>query len=332
MSFNYRYSGSFTSDNPAALHDVVLPAGEPDYFRVRNRTAWGDDAAETTVQAERWRGMAAEAAQTMDQIVTTGALQTEAITTNGFRFIDTWNPPVFAALATSGTDITTANPAVATMADTGSIQAGSVVRVTDSTGMLQIGGYDFEVTAVTANTNITLNFDSQNEAAVATDANIRLIIPGRFYPRWRYIVPLSGAAGITQATSAVVSTSVAHDFTVGERVSLRVPSDYGMTEADGEYATVTAVGTYTVTLDLDSSGFTAFSLPTSATYAGGVTPAIILPAGARPESGANPPGVPVDAAADNRNRFVMRIGTNIIQSAAHVYDWEAFYSTLHTAE
>jgi hypothetical protein len=330
MTFNARYSGSFTSASPAARHDVVLPQGQPDYFRIRNRTAWGDDAAETSVEANWWRGMAFDAGQTIDQTVGTGAMSTEAITSNGFRFIDTANPPVFAELAT--TDITAANPAVVSMADTGSIAVGDVVRLSDTTAMLQISSYDFEVTAVTANVSITINFDGQNEAAAATAGNVRLFIPSRFYPRWRYIVPLSGAAGITQAASAVISTSVAHDFTVGERVSFRVPDAYGMTEIDGLNGTVTAVGTYTVTVNIDSSAFTAFALPTSAAFAAGLTPAIILPAGANPQVGANPPIVPTNAAFDNRNRYVMRIGTNVITSASAVYDWESFYSNEHTAE
>ena len=156
-----RHTGSFTAAAALAFHDVLLPDGRPDKFVLRNRTAWGDDAAETSVQTTHVRGMAEEAFRSMDQAVTSGILSTEAGTTNGFRFIDTQNPPTFAALALSGTEITTADPAVATMADTGSIQVGSVVRLDNTTAMLQISGFDIEVTAVTSNTNITLNIDSQ---------------------------------------------------------------------------------------------------------------------------------------------------------------------------
>lgn len=330
MTFNYRDSGSFTSASSVAFHDVVLPQGRPDKFVLRNRTAWGDDAAETSVQSTFLRGMDAEAAQTMDQANTTGALSTEAVTSNGFRFIDSSNPPTFAALAQ--TNISLADPGVVTMTDTGSIQVGSVVRLDNTTGQLQSSGYDIEVTAVSANTSITLNMDTQNFAAVGTAGNVRLIIPPRMFPRLRYIVPLASAAGITQATSAVISVSVAHDFSVGEAVSFRVSTAYGMSEMNNLEGTVTAVGTYTITVNIDSSGFSAFLPPTSAVYAAGVSQAIILPAGARPEIGANPPGVPVTAAFDNRNRFFMRCGTSVVTSASHVYDWEALYSNDHNAE
>ena len=314
--------GSFTSD-AAVARQIVQISDEPDMIIVRNRTAWGDDAAETSVESRWVRGMAQDSAQTIDQAVTTGILSSEAVTSNGFRVYNTANPPVYTANTISG--ITAANPAVASVdSSTGSIRVGDVIRVTNSTGMLQISGYDFEATAVSANTSVTLNFDGQNQAAAATDGEIRLIIPGKMYPRRRFIVPLAGAAGITQATNAVVSCSVAHDFSVGEKVSLRVPSQYGMQEANNKVATVLSVTTYTVTLDLDTSAFTAFALPTSAIYAAGVTPAQILPAGAGPEVGANPPGVPVTAAFDNRNQWQIDMGSNIITSVSSVYDWVAY--------
>lgn len=313
--------GSFTSD-AAVARQTVQVTDEPDLIVVRNRTAWGDDAAETSVESRWVRGMAQDAAQTLDQAVTSGALSTEAVTSNGFRVYNTFAPPTYAALAT--TAITAANPAVASMADTGAINVGDVVRLDSTTAMLEIAGYDFEVTAITANTSVTLNFDGQNEAAAATAGNVRLLVQGQHYPRRRFIVPLSGAAGITQAASAVVSTSVAHDFTVGEKVRLKVPSAYGMTEANNEVATVTAVGTYTVTLDLDASGFSAFSLPTSAVYAAGVTPAEIIPAGAGPYPSGNPPYVSTDAAYDNRDQWQIVMGSNIITSTSAVYDWIAY--------
>jgi len=320
--------GSFTSDATAA-RQIVQVSDRPDLIWVRNRTAWGDDAAETSVESWWRQGMAQDAAQTTDQAVTTGILSSEAVTTNGFRIYDTANPPVYAALAT--TAITAANPAVASMASTGSIQVGDVVRLDNTTAMLQVSGYEFEVTAVTANVSINLNIDTQNEAAAATAGNVRLIIPNKMYPRRRFIVPLAGAAGITTAASAVVSTSVAHDFTVGEKVRLKVPAAYGMTEANNKIATVTAVGTYTVTLDLDSSGFTAFSLPTSAVYAAGVSPAEIVPAGSGPFPSGNPPYVSTDASFDNRNQWQIVMGSNIITSTSAVYDWMAYKFDRHTA-
>ena len=92
--------GSFTSD-AAVARQVVQVSDEPDLIIVRNRTAWGDDAAETSVEARWVRGMAQDAAQTLDQAVTTGILSSEAVTSGGFRIYNTANPPQYAALATT---------------------------------------------------------------------------------------------------------------------------------------------------------------------------------------------------------------------------------------
>jgi len=329
MTFTRRDSGTFTSAASAAFQDVVLPGGEPDKFVLRNRTAWGDDAAETSVESFRWRGMAEEAFQSIDQTVTTGAMSTEAGTTNGFRFIDQANPPTFAALAT--TAITNANPAVCTMAATGAIQVGSVVRLDNTTAQLQTSGYDIEVTAVTTNVDVTLNLDAQNFAAAATAGNVRLIIPPHFYPRFRYIMPVGGAVGITQATNAVVSMTVAHDFSLGEKVSFRVRPQYGMQQINEVVGTVLATSAYTITTDIDSTGFDAFLPPLSADYLNpGVSNPIVLPAGAGIDSTTqNEPFVPLTAAYDNLSRFIMRCGTNVVTSTSAVYDWEAYYSERH---
>ncbi len=329
MTFAYRTSGSFTSAGAAAFQDVSLPHGQPDLFVLQNRTDWGANT-ETGLISKRYRGMAEESALLTNAGVNTNLeLSASTITTNGFRFIDQSNPPVFAALAQ--TNISVANPAVVTMANTGAIQAGSVVRFDNTTGQLQTSGYDIEVTAVTVNTNITLTLDSQNFAAVGTAGNARLIIPPHFYPRYRYIMPIGGAVGITQAVNAVVSVTVAHDFTVGEKVSFRVPTAWGMSEINNVTGTVTAVGTYTITTDIDSSGFTAFLPPTSAVYAAGVSPAVIVPAGAGVDNVTDPtvPFVPTTAAFDSRNRFIMRCGTGVVTSVSCIYDWVAEYSEAH---
>jgi len=98
---------------------------------------------------------------------------------------------------------------------------------------------------------------------------------------------------------------------------------FGMKELNNVTATVTAVTTYTFTVDVDTSAFTAFAFPTSAVAAAGISNAIVLPAGAGPTPNANPPGVSVNAAFDNRNQWLIRMGSNVITSTSAVYDWYA---------
>lgn len=328
--------GSFTSD--ATLMKQVVVSDRPDFFVVRNRTAWGDDAAETSVESRWYKGMANNSAQTLDQAVTSGILSSEAVTSNGFIFIDTANPPTYAALAT--TAITgSAGTYVVSMADTGSIEVGNFVRLYGTTGELQLAGYSFQVTAVTANVSITLGYMASGGLSLAADAtagSVKKYHPNLMYPRWSYI------ANISQAAQAVVYFTAKNDYTPGEILSFRVPSAFGMLEINNVHARVLSVTNSatvsSVTLDLDSSGFTAFDFPTSAVAAAGVSPAVAVPSasGVIPDSGsASVPQIPEGTnlldAFDNRNKYVMELGSNVITSASAVYDWMAFKFDRHSA-
>ena len=329
--------GSFTSDSTNAKQ--VALSDRPDLVWVRNRTAWGDDAAETSVESW-WRyGMAAGEAQTTDQAVTSGILSSEAVTTGGFTFIDTANPPTFAALATSGTDVDKTTYVVA-MANTGSIAVGDYVRLYGTTSMLQIAGYSFQVTAVTTNVSITLGYMASGGQVMAADATagfVQKYIPNRMYPRWNYI------ANITAATQAVVSFTAKNDYTPGEILSFRVPSAFGMEQMNNVQARVLSVTNSStvssVTLDLDSSGYTTFAFPTSAVAAAGVSPAVAVPSssGVVPDSGSAtvpqiPEGTQLRDAFDNRNKYVLDMGANVVTSSSAVYDWVAFKYDIFTAE
>lgn len=320
--------GYFTSDS--TLHKQVVLSCQPDMFVLRNRTAWGDDAAETSVESRWVHGMAAGAAQTVDQANATGALSSEAVTSGGFTFIDTAQPPSFAALAcTAITGI--AGTFVVSMANTGSITVGDYVRLYGTTGELQIAGYTFKVTAVTANVSITLGYMASSGITFAADAtagSVKKYIPNLMYPRTALI------ANITQAAQAVIYFTAPNDFTPGEIISLRIPTEFGMVEANKVNARVLSVtnsaSVSSVTVDLDSSGFTAFTFPTSAQAAAGVSPAIAIPSasGVVPDNGSatvaqQPPGTNLLDAFDNRNKYVMDLGSNVVTSASAIYDWYA---------
>lgn len=329
--------GYFTSD-ATLQHDVVISA-QPDFFWIRNRTAWGDDAAETSVESWWRKGMASDAAQTTDQAVTTGILSSEAVTSGGFTFIDSANPPSYAALAT--TAITgSAGTFIVTMANTGSIAVGDYVRLYATTGELQIAGYTFQVTAVTANVSITLGYMASSGITFAADATagqVTKFIPNRMYPRWNYI------ANISKASQAVVSFTAKNDFTPGEIVSFRVSSAFGMDEINNKEVRVLSVTNSStvssITIDLNTSGYTTFAFPTSAIAAAGVSPAVVVPSssGVVPDNGSatipqQPPGTNLRDAFDNRNRYVMHCGSNVITSSEAVYDWMACKYDKFTAE
>lgn len=337
LPFQVIDGGSFTSD--ATLAKQVVVSDQPDLFWLRNRSAWGNDAAVTAIESWYRRGMAQAAAQTFDQAVTSGIVSTNVLTTGGFTFIDTANPPVFAALA--GTAISGNTGAfVVLMTNTGNIAVGDWVRLYATTGELQIAGYTFQVTAVSVNTSITLGYMASSGmtfAAAATGAQVKKYIPSLMYPRYAYI------ANVTQAVQAVVSFTGKNDFTPGEIISFRIPTDFGMIEMNDKRARVLSVTNSatvsSVTLDLDTSGFTAFAFPTSAQALAGVSPAVAVPSssGVVPFNGSAtipqiPEGTNLLDAFDNRNKFVMNMGSNVITVASNIYDWLAIKYDRFTQE
>lgn len=319
-----RYSLSVTGGVASAV-SVFCTRNDYDFILTKSITGWGEASDAQAIEWWKERSMAQGTAKGILQASEGSTPQLPAMTSytissGGITLIDTSNPPTYAAL--TATAITAANPAVVSMADTGSIVVGDVVRIYAATGMQQISGMDFTVTAVTTNVSITLGYlDASGFAAPATAAQVLKFIPSRWYPRYRYIT------NITQASQAVVTFSVAHDFTAGEILGFKVPSSYGMSEISAIKNGVRVLSTTasTVTLDLDTSGFTAFSFPTSAEAAGGApSPAVAVPSasGVVPLAGSatvpqQPPGTNLLDAFDNRNTFLINFGAGLFNVSGH---------------
>lgn len=64
---------------------------------------------------------------------------------------------------------------------------------------------------------------------------------------------------ITNAQQAVITYSAPHTFIVGEIISLRVSTPYGMVEANNKEVQVLAADSTTTTVNLDSTFFTPFT-------------------------------------------------------------------------
>ena len=334
--------GKFTvsvSGGVAAAVDVECQSqNPPDLIIARAITGWGEknDAQAIEWMWERSMGngyalgilQSAEnstpqlPAMTSYRLPATGTTAVDAISV-----YDTANPPIFSALATTAiTGI--AGTFVVTMADTGTIAVGDYVRLYSTTGELQIAGYVFQVTAVTANVSITLGYMASSGITFAADATagyVQKFIPNRFYPRWKYI------ANITKASQAVVYFTAKNDFTPGEIVSFRVSSDFGMDEINNKEVRVLSVTNSatvsSITIDLDTTGYTTFAFPTSAVAAAGVSPAVCVPSasGVVPYNGSatvaqQPPGTNLLDAFDNRNVRIIHFGAALFNVSSHVSD------------
>lgn len=163
------------------------------------------------------------------------------------------------------TNISNANPPRVTSANHGLI-TGDIVRLVQTVGALQIDGIDFRVTRIDAN-NFDLTWMSPIVTAAAPGPNARFFKISNeaiFQPRQRIIT------SITQALQAVVKFAAPHNFTVGQEIRFKVPVvtavAYGMTQINNLIGTVLAIDLVnnTVTVDIDTTGFTAFAFPLNA--------------------------------------------------------------------
>ena len=68
---------------------------------------------------------------------------------------------------------------------------------------------------------------------------------------------------ITRSSTAQVTTSTDHDYRTGDIVRIYVPKWYGMRRADRMQGEITVTGDDTFTIDIDTTGFNAFSAPTA---------------------------------------------------------------------
>lgn len=324
-----------------AAFDISLQAqNPPDFIVLRNlgstaATGWGELSDAQQIEWFWERSMAQGTAKGIRQSSdgTNPAMISNFLSADGISTYDTANPPSFAPLAaTAITGI--AGTFVVSMAETGTIAVGDYVRLYAVTGEQQIAGYTFQVTAVTNDVSITLGYMASSGmtfAADATAAQVVKFIPNRMYPRYRYI------ANITQAAQAVVYFTEKNDFTPGEMVGFRVSSAFGMDEINNKTARVLSVTNSStvssITIDLDTSGYTAYAFPTSAVAAAGVSPAVCVPAssGVVPNNGSatvpqEPPGTNLRDSFDNRNSRLIHCGSSMFSdgSEGDVWMWQAY--------
>lgn len=253
-------NGSFTSTGAAK---TLVIRGDLDSLEVWNATELAAANGNHGVSYYWQRGLAAN-----DGIVTLRNAAATAVTATtsaalgvaGFTLVDSSVTAPGAARAT--TDIGTVAHRVLT-ANTAGLSVGSIVRLSNMTGAAQFNGMDFTVTAVNPGVSFDIGYTPVTVAAAA--AGQYRIIPNDtlYYPRNRYI------ASISQAAQAVVVLTVTHNLQVGQQVRFHVPPMYGMVELEGLTGNIVAVNTAnnSITVDIDTTGFTAFAWPLTAVAA-----------------------------------------------------------------
>ena len=304
-------TGTFVSDGNA--FNLSLPSDAQE-FELYNLTSLGIAGATTPVMRAEWAltmpdGTAIRGTKTNGSDV----IAWDSIATLGFtRIADSGAATPGAAVAQTATS--NANPSVVLTA--GVTAVGDIVRIINNTGAQQITNIDYTVTAINAGVSFSIGYVGSAPGSAGTGGFYRRIpFDSMYYPRNRTIT------AITAAASAVITMSVTHGFTVGQRVKIIVPAAWGMTQMNNQYATITAINTTTntITVDVNSSAFTAFAYPTSVIAAGGITQAQVVPVG---EAATSPYQNLLDDATRNTSFRGITVGTGV-QTNGETYRWIA---------
>lgn len=257
--------GYFTSTG--SNQTITLESGV-DWMKVYNQSIAAANQT-TAVAAEFYwqRGFAANSQWAYFKSNAANAANLSQYTTaGGFQYVDTSVGRIGSVNSTI-TAISTATPPVVTNTGTNGLVAGQVVRLLSITGAPQFGGMDFTVGYGTLSTT-TFSLDYASTLAIAgTTASWAVVNwDPLYYPTRRFIT------AITQASQAVITLSVTHGYQVGQAVRIIVPSACGMVQMNNLLGNIVAVDTATgnghnsITVDIDSSAFTAFAFPAAAAY------------------------------------------------------------------
>lgn len=298
--------GTFVSDGTSRV--IPVPQGI-DWFRVIDYTNAAGYVANSTMRWTWYKGMGVNNAIHETSIAGSLFANTAAIvalggnyvSTHGFTLIDSSTQLPTARVATTGSS--NAAAPVVTTATTQPLEINrTVIRLSDIAATPEICGIDYTVTAINPGVSFTLPIHAT--APTLGGAGYYRIISydytQNFYPANRTVI------NITQAAAAVVTTSVIHTYTVGQKVRIKVPANCGMVELNGQEVTITAVTGQTFTINVDTTGYTAFAWPHLAVFP--TTLAQVVPVG---EAGVLPYSNLFTDAAQNQCYSGMVLGTGV---------------------
>lgn len=265
--------GSFTQGAAAVNQIVAVPSGV-DWIKTWNVTQISTPANGVGVEYYWQRGMAQPfAVETRYATGATTSVVIDAITASGFSLYDPTASAFGAPVATTAS--TNATRPVVSTASTAGLTAGvSIVRLTN-TAQLDINGVDFVVDSIVPNTSFRLQNTLATAPGLIGGAGFYRIVNRNplFYPRRRNI------ASITQAANANVLTTVPHGYVNGQLIRFSVGQASGMVQIDQMLGTVTVVDANNFTVNIDTTGFTAYTYPTSAQILAGAQFPIVVPVG-----------------------------------------------------
>jgi hypothetical protein len=292
--------GHFTSSGSAQV--IYLPF-TPELVNMTNYTQANSAATSQNIITASWDVSMGQGFAVILGYNATPALIYDVVSTNGISTFSAGLGEQFGAVvATGGSPVsnfsmTAANPIVVTTVGNHGLTSGNVVIFSNLsqssiTGMQQIAGIPFVVTVLTGTTfSIPWNGSGSNYTAFNTATSTgnvgsykQLLYPALYAPSVSFI------SAITLASNAVISLTAPGNFVVGQEVAFRIPTVWGTTQLNAlpnnlipgqsTYGVVTAVSasltTPTITININSSSYTAFNANQAfASYIGEKFPQVV---------------------------------------------------------
>ena len=267
--------GFFTSTGSAV--NIALRSGV-DWMRVYNTTVAAANQT-TAIGVEFYWQLGFPAGAQWEYLKSNAASAanlSQYLTSGGFTYVDS-SLNRFGLVNATVTAVSTATIPVVTNSGTNGLSAGNVVRLLNVAGAPQLGGMDFTVGYGTLSAT-TFSLDFMPAIAAGTTGSWKLIpYDPVFYPSRRSITAITSNANGT----TTIELSVTHEYEVGQAIRVIVPAAFGMTQINGMVGNIISVvqttTTNTITVDINSSGFTAFAFPL--TTAVPFSPAETVPVG-----------------------------------------------------
>lgn len=267
MAFTIVNQGSFASTGVPV--NIPLPSG-CDYFKTYNLTQMATEQATGRGVMFEWFGnpsFAANSAVEWKKTNATDAINGVVVATGGFNYVTSYPNPEPAFV---GTSITQAAQAVASGFTSLPYNNGDNVVLYNTTGMEILGGATFTVSSATTTQFTLIGLNSSAFGAAATAVTARRVSPALpMLPEFLYV------SNITQAAQAVVTVTQdpTNTIFVGQKLVFQIPASFGMVELNTSNssgtqdlpAIVTAVNyaTYSFTINVNTTAFTAFAWPAS---------------------------------------------------------------------
>jgi hypothetical protein len=272
-----------TQIQPATAINLIVPLPSGcDYFKTYNLTQLATtQSTGRNVMGEWFGGGLTAVNDGIDYFKSNSSSNAMNVSTfaqqsvNGFTYVNSFPAP---QAALTGTTITQATNAVASVTNTYS--NGDQVVIYNAVGMQQISGMTFTISSVSGSGFTLLGLNSSGFATAATSFMVRRVaLYTPVEPSYLYVT------GISQATQGVVTVSQQHNYQVGQAVEFTIPGSFGMVQLNNYYLPqnkppiITAVTAYTFTINVNTSGFTAFAFPASASSPTAQLFATVAPAG-----------------------------------------------------